>query len=346
MRGARRSRSISEPSLTARKRSLTPGRWMNTDSGSSARREVNRLLDGNPAVALTGPRQVGKTTLAHQIVRERGAIYLDLERPRDLARITDIEQYCEINADKLLVLDEVHCSPGLFAPPRGIIDMRRRSGRRTGQFLFLGSASIDLMKQSGETLAGRVAYCELHPPSVSEAGGGERLRLWHRGGFPESFLAPTDARGFDWRLDFIRTCLERDVPALGPRIPAETLRRFWTMLAHNQGQTFNAASLASSTVKVAVAPASVVASRSVVVVAGDTVTPAVSSSMMVSDAPVTVIVSELAAAWLFAAVPATVTALSGASTSLSTAVRVTVSAAFTVCPAAMTMVAPAPEATV
>ena len=206
--------------------------------------EVDRLLDGNPAVALIGPRQVGKTTLAHWIASERGAVYLDLERPRDLARIADVEQYCEINADKLLVLDEVHRSPGLFAPLRGVIDRRRRSGRRTGQFLFLGSASIDLMKQSGETLAGRVAYCELHPLNVSETGGGERLRLWHRGGFPESFLAETDERGFDWRLDFIRTYLERDVPALGPRIPAETLRRFWTMLAHNQGQTFNAASFA------------------------------------------------------------------------------------------------------
>ena len=206
--------------------------------------EVDRLLDGNPAVVLTGPRQVGKTTLAHRIASERDAVYLDLERPRDLARIADVEQYCEIHADKLLVLDEVHRSPGLFAPLRGIIDRRRRSGRRTGQFLFLGSASIDLMRQSGETLAGRVAYCELHPLSVSETGGGERLRLWHRGGFPESFLARDDERAFDWRLDFIRTYLERDVPALGPRIPAETLRRFWTMLAHNQGQTFNAASFA------------------------------------------------------------------------------------------------------
>ena len=206
--------------------------------------EVDRLLDGNPAVVLTGSRQVGKTTLAHRIASERDAVYLDLERPRDLARIADVEQYCEIHADKLLVLDEVHRSPGLFAPLRGIIDRRRRSGRRTGQFLFLGSASIDLMRQSGETLAGRVAYCELHPLSISETGGGERLRLWHRGGFPESFLARTDERAFDWRLDFIRTYLERDVPALGPRIPAETLRRFWTMLAHNQGQTFNAASFA------------------------------------------------------------------------------------------------------
>ena len=123
---------------------------------------------------------------------------------------------------------------------RGIIDRRRRAG----QFLFLGSASIDLMQQSGETLAGRVAYCELYPLSVSEVGGGDCLRLWQRGGFPESFLAETDERGFDWRLDFIRTYLERDIPTLGPRIPAETLRRFWTMLAHNQGQTFNAAAFA------------------------------------------------------------------------------------------------------
>ena len=142
------------------------------------------------------------------------------------------------------MLDEVHQTPGLFAPLRGIIDRRRRAGRRTGQFLFLGSASINLMQQSGETLAGRVAYCELYPLSVSEVGGGDCLRLWQRGGFPESFLVETDERGFDWRLDFIRIYLERDIPTLGPRIPAETLRRFWTMLAHNQGQTFNAAAFA------------------------------------------------------------------------------------------------------
>ena len=206
--------------------------------------ELDRLLDRNPAVVLTGPRQVGKTTLARRIARERGAVYLDLERPRDLARIADIEQYCALNAGKLLIMDEVHRYPGLFGPLRSIIDERRQAGDRTGQFLLLGSASIDLMKQSGETLAGRVAYCELHPLNIHEAGGGDLHRLWHRGGFPESFLAATDSNGFDWRLDFIRTYLERDVPALGPRIPAETLRRFWTMLAHNQGQTFNAASLA------------------------------------------------------------------------------------------------------
>ena len=206
--------------------------------------ELDRLLDRNPAVVLTGPRQVGKTTLARRIARERGAVYLDLERPRDLARIADIEQYCALNAGKLLIMDEVHRYPGLFGPLRSIIDERRQAGDRTGQFLLLGSASVDLMKQSGETLAGRVAYCELHPLNIHEAGGGELYRLWHRGGFPESFLAENDADGFEWRFDFIRTYLERDVPALGPRIPAETLRRFWTMLAHNQGQTFNAASLA------------------------------------------------------------------------------------------------------
>ena len=165
--------------------------------GRSRKAEVVRLLDSNPAVVLTGPRQVGKTTLAQQIAHKRGAVYLDLERPGDLAKVADIEQYCEINAGKLLVLDEVHRTPGLFAPLRGIIDRRRRAGRRTGQFLFLGSASIDLMQQSGETLAGRVAYCELYPLSVSEVGGGDCLRLWQRGGFPESFLAETDERGFD-----------------------------------------------------------------------------------------------------------------------------------------------------
>lgn len=193
---------------------------------------------------LTGPRQVGKTTLAFEIAEEREAVYLDLESPRDLAKITDIERFCELNADKLLVLDEVQRVPELFAPLRGIIDKRRRAEQATGQFLLLGSASIDLLKQSSETLAGRVAYCELQSLDVREVGADDLHTLWHRGGFPESFLAQSDADSFGWRLDFIRTYLERDIPQLGPRIPAETLRRFWTMLAHNQGQTFNASSFA------------------------------------------------------------------------------------------------------
>ena len=205
---------------------------------------LNQLLDRNPAVVLIGPRQVGKTTLAREVANEHDALCLDLERPSDLAKIADIEQYCAENANHLLILDEVHRAPGLFAPLRSVIDEHRRTGKRTGLFLLLGSASINLLKQSSEPLAGRIAYCELHPINVREVPAGELRQLWCRGGFPESYLAQSDADSLDWRLSFIRTYLERDIPQLGPRIPAETLRRFWTMLAQNQGQTHNAAALA------------------------------------------------------------------------------------------------------
>ena len=205
---------------------------------------LNRLLDTNPAVVLIGPRQVGKTTLARAIAHERNAVYLDLERPSDLAKVNDIESFCEETADHLLILDEIHRVPGLFAPLRSIIDENRQAGKRAGLFLLLGSASIDLLKQSSETLAGRVAHCELHALNTRELPVGELRRLWCRGGFPESYLAPGDDRSLEWRLDFIRTYLDRDMPQFGPRIPAETLRRFWTMLAHNQGQIHNAAALA------------------------------------------------------------------------------------------------------
>lgn len=205
---------------------------------------LRRLLDRNPAVVLTGPRQVGKTTLARDIARGRDAVYVDLELPSDLAKVSDVEQYCAENADRLVILDEVHRAPGLFAPLRGIVDERRLAGKRTGHFLLLGSASIDLLRQSSETLAGRVALCELHPFGVLEVAGDRQRRLWCRGGFPESYLAPGDEESLDWRLAFVRTYLERDIPQFGPRVPAETLRRFWTMLAHNQGQAHNAAALA------------------------------------------------------------------------------------------------------
>ena len=205
---------------------------------------LDRLLERNPAVVLIGPRQVGKTTLAREIARERDAVYVDLELPSDLAKLNDVEQYCAENADKLVILDEVHRAPGLFGPLRSVIDERRRTAKRAGHFLLLGSASIDLLRQSSETLAGRVACCELHPFGAAEVPGDRQRRLWARGGFPESCLAPSDEDSLDWRLAFIRTYLERDVPQLGPRIPAATLRRFWTMLAHNQGQTHNAAALA------------------------------------------------------------------------------------------------------
>ena len=209
-----------------------------------AKTRLTQLVDRNPAVVLIGPRQVGKTTLALAIASERPATYVDLERPSHLARVGDIEQYCDEHAKELVILDEVHRTPDLFAPLRGIIDERRRAGRAAGSFLLLGSASIDLLTQSGETLAGRLAIYELHPLSISEVPT-ERLRLlWCRGGFPESYLAAGDPESLDWRLTFIETYLQRDIPQFGPRIPAETLRRFWTMLAHNQGQTYNAAALA------------------------------------------------------------------------------------------------------
>ena len=205
---------------------------------------LNQLLDTNPAVVLIGPRQVGKTTLARAIAHERNAVYLDLERPSDLAKVSDIESFCEETADHLLILDEIHRVPGLFAPLRSIIDESRQAGKRAGLFLLLGSASIDLLKQSSETLAGRVAHCELYALNARELPVGELRRLWCRGGFPESYLAPGDDRSLEWRLNFIRTYLDRDMPQFGPRVPAETLRRFWTMLAHNQGQIHNAAALA------------------------------------------------------------------------------------------------------
>lgn len=210
------------------------------------RQRVEHLLARAPAVVLTGPRQVGKTTLALEIAEERGAAYVDLERPSDRAGLADVDAYCERNADRLVVMDEIQRVPDLFEPIRGVIDRRRREGRRTGHFLFLGSASIDLLRQSGETLAGRVAYCEMQPLNVREVGDDGLERLWQRGGFPDSLLAGGEDESFEWRFDFIQTYLERHIPTLGPRIPAETLRRFWTMLAHNQGQTFNASLLAKS----------------------------------------------------------------------------------------------------
>ena len=201
------------------------------------------MLRYNPAIVLMGPRQVGKTTLALEIAIERKSVYLDLERPGDLAKIADIEWFCDLNKANLLIFDEVQLAPNLFAPLRGVIDARIRAGDRSAQFLFLGSASIDLLRQSSETLAGRVAYSELRPFDLREVPHGALHELWQRGGFPESFLADSDTRSLEWRLDLIRTYLERYMPQLGPRIPAETLRRFWTMLAHSQGQVFNASAL-------------------------------------------------------------------------------------------------------
>jgi len=194
-------------------------------------------------VALLGPRQVGKTTLALAVAEDRPSVYLDLESEADRNRLSEPELYFADHVEELVVLDEIQRTPGLFEVLRGVIDEGRREGHGAGRFLLLGSAGIELLSQSGETLAGRVGFVELAPLDVTEVGGGELDRLWIRGGFPESFLASDDATSLRWRQDFIRTYLERDIPQLGPRIPAETLRRFWTMLAHRQGGLLNAAQI-------------------------------------------------------------------------------------------------------
>ena len=211
------------------------------------RQATPRLLDElahMPAVALLGPRQVGKTTLALEVARQRPSLYLDLESERDRARLGEPELYLSQHQDKLVIVDEVHRTPALFPVLRGLIDQARRDGRRQGLYLLLGSASLDLLQQSGETLAGRIAYLELGPLNARETGEGTTDMLWLRGGFPDSFTAPDDTRSLRWRQNFIRTYLERDIPQLGPRIAAETLRRFWTMLAHQQGGLLNLAQLA------------------------------------------------------------------------------------------------------
>lgn len=205
---------------------------------------VESLLAEGPTVALLGPRQVGKTTLALVIAEGRPSVYLDLESPADRGRISEPELYFADHPAELVILDEIHRAPGIFEALRGTIDRGRREGRGVGRFLLLGSAAIDLLAQSGETLAGRIAYAELDPFDISELGSEALDALWLRGGFPESYLAASGAASLRWREDFIRTYLEREIPQLGPRIPAETLRRLWTMLAHNQGQLLNAAAIA------------------------------------------------------------------------------------------------------
>ncbi|MBS1605215.1 MAG: ATP-binding protein [Bacteroidetes bacterium] len=209
--------------------------------------KIREALNRSPSVALLGPRQVGKTTIALNISETIPSIYLDLENRLDLEKVRDIVAFHEDNLDKLIILDEVQRLPEVFSPLRGIIDKERRKGNKFGQFLFLGSASIDLLQQSSESLAGRIAYLELYPIDVLEYAAdsiGNRNKLWLRGGFPESLLAVSEQDSLAWRQDFVKTYLERDIPQLGPRIPASTLERFWTMLAHNQASVLNASQLA------------------------------------------------------------------------------------------------------
>ncbi len=213
-----------------------------------AEASVRLALKRQSAVGLIGPRQVGKTTLALDIGKQTNALYLDLESVRDRSKLEHSELFLTQFADRLVILDEIHRTPELFQTLRGLIDQGRRDGWRTGRFLILGSASVEMLRQSGETLAGRIEYVELNPLDVLEAAEDRRalLRLWVRGGFPDSLLAASDTDSFAHRSNFIRTYLERDVAEFGPRIPAETLRRLWTMLAHQQGGLMNASKLAGS----------------------------------------------------------------------------------------------------
>ncbi len=207
---------------------------------------IEAALARQAAVAVIGPRQVGKTTLARVIADERPSIYLDLEAAADRAKLADPVLFLGQQTDKLVVLDEIHRMPEMFQALRGLIDEGRRSGKRHGRFLILGSAAIELLRQSGETLAGRIEYVELNPLHVLEieTGADEQNRLWLRGGYPDSYLAGSEKDSHRLRSNFIRTYLERDVPMFGPRIPSETLERLWTMLAHNQGTLLNASRLA------------------------------------------------------------------------------------------------------
>ena len=197
-----------------------------------------------PVVALLGPRQVGKTTLAKTVLTGMTppALYLDMELPSDLARLQEPELYLEQYRDRLVIIDEIQRLPGLFPLLRALVDRKRAPGR----FLILGSASPDLIRNSAETLAGRVVYLELSPLTPAEVGDLELRQLWLKGGFPDSFLAGSDEESFTWREAFISTYLERDIPQLGIRIPAAQLRRFWTMIAHTHGQLWNASSIAGA----------------------------------------------------------------------------------------------------
>ena len=208
--------------------------------------ELVGALSRQAAVALLGPRQAGKTTLALAVAEQRRSVYLDLEDPDDRRRLAEPALFLEALDDHLVVLDEIHRVPELFQPLRGIIDRGRRTGKGVGRFLILGSASVDLLRQAGESLAGRVAMLELTPLTALEVEDRRtvRERLWLRGGFPESCLASDDEISFAWRKDFVRTYLERDIATFGVRVPATTLERLWTMLAHRQGTLLNASALA------------------------------------------------------------------------------------------------------
>jgi len=211
-------------------------------------------LEHMPAVALLGTRQVGKTSLALEIseaVIHKSVSYLDLELDTDLAKLDDPEGYLKTFENKLLIIDEVQLKPDLFRILRGLIDRRKRAGETAAHFLLLGSASRDLLRQSSESLAGRIRYLELKPFSISEISEQDPLefspeKLWFRGGYPQSYLAASDHESWNWRSDFIASYIERDIPQLGIHVSAARMSRFWKMLSHYQGQQINLSALGKS----------------------------------------------------------------------------------------------------
>ena len=218
----------------------------------SLQQELIKALQNMPVVALLGARQVGKTTLASFISPLIGkkTAYLDLELDSDLAKLTDTEAYLRRFENKLLIIDEVQRQPDLFRLLRGLVDARKRAGEKTAQFLLLGSASRDLIQHSSETLAGRIRFLELSPFSIfelfQENNSVDMETHWLRGGFPDSYLALSDDESWAWRSDFISSYVERDIPLMGPHISATTMRRLWSMLAHNNSQQVNYSKLGES----------------------------------------------------------------------------------------------------
>lgn len=213
-----------------------------------ARKTIEEALRREPAVALLGPRGVGKTSLALGVAAERDGLYLDLEEPADRQKLRDPKLFLEPLEDRLVVLDEIHRAPEIVPSLRGLIDRGRRRGVRTGRFLLLGSASFDLLRQTGESLAGRVAEVELAPVDLLEIPPepAAARNLWVRGGFPDAFLADSDRESRRIRSDFLRTVVARDVGWFAPRLPVTTLSRLWTMLAHSQGGLLHSSRLAAS----------------------------------------------------------------------------------------------------
>lgn len=203
---------------------------------------LNKLLRNNPIVAILGPRQCGKTTLSRQLSSQwsKNVTIFDLENPRDAQRLHEPLLALE-NIEGLIIIDEIQRYPDLFPVLRVLADQNKKA-----KFLILGSASRDLIRQSSESLAGRISYAEIGGFSLQLLGASKAEKLWIRGTFPRSFLASSEAASYQWRQDFIATFLERDIPQLGINIPAKSLGRFWKMLAHYHGQIFNASEIGKS----------------------------------------------------------------------------------------------------